>query len=128
MSIPEIAALDAALERAGEDVTLTRTVKRGGGTVVSSVVCRAAVRSVSAEQIAGTITLNDLTVVIGPTEILAAGWPGTDDAVPGGSTVDQRLPKTTDSMVVQGRARQVKVSKPVFVGGVWVRTDLVVAG
>ncbi|WP_377299675.1 hypothetical protein [Rhizobium sp. SGZ-381] len=128
MSAPEIAALDAALDRAGENVTLKRTVKRSGADVVASVTCRAAVRSVSADQIAGTIAVTDLAVIISPTQILAASWPGANDSIPAENLVDQRLPKITDKMVVQGRERQVKVSKPIYVGGEWVRTDMVVAG
>lgn len=123
-----IASLDSNLKAAGEDVMLRRTVKQGSSQVVVEVTCRAAVRSVSADEIAGTIAYNDLTVIISPTQIVNANWPGADGNIPAGNNVDQRLPKTTDKVVVQGRERQVKVSKPIFVANEWVRTDLVVAG
>ncbi|TWD58093.1 hypothetical protein FB480_101848 [Agrobacterium vitis] len=124
----EIAALDSSLARAGENVTLRRIVKRAGVDVPVDVVCRAAVRVVSADQIAGTITQNDLNVVMSPTQILAADWPGQNDSITSGNVVDQHLPKSTDKMIVQGKERQVRSAKPIYVGGVWVRTDMVVAG
>jgi len=124
----EIAALDDALALAGEDAILRRVVTRSNVKVNSDVTCRAAVRGVSAEQIMGTIAATDLNVILSPTQITAAAWPGQDDSTPGGSTVNQALPRITDFVVVQGKPRQVKVSKPIYVGGVWCRTDLVVAG
>lgn len=123
-----IADLDDALLASGEDVTLRRITKVGGNPVTKDVVCRAAVRSVSADEIVGTITQNDLRVIISPTQIIAAVWPGADEGTPAGSAVDQRLPRATDKFIVQGKERQVKVSKPIFVGGIWVRCNLVVAG
>ncbi len=124
----EIDALNRALANYGEDVVLRRTVKRSGSNVVAEVTCRAAVRAVSAEQIVGTITQNSLNIVMSPSEIVAADWPGADDNIIVGSAVDKHLPRTTDKMVVQGKERQVQAAKPIYVNGVWVRTDLVVAG
>lgn len=124
----EIVALDNSLARAGENVTLRRTVKRAGADVPVDVVCRAGVRPVSADQIAGTITQNDLNVIMSPTQILAADWPGQNDNITPGNVVDQHLPKSTDKMIVQGKERQVRSAKPIYVDNVWVRTDLVVAG
>lgn len=126
--IAEVFALDNALRRAGENVVLRRVVGKAPNASNVDVTVRAAVRSVSGDQIAGTITQNDMTVIVSPTDILAAQWPGgaVDGAVV--SDVDPRIPRTTDKMIVQGRERQVKLSKPIFVGGVWARTDLIVAG
>ena len=124
----EIAALDSALQRAGEDCTLRRVAGKSPNAVNVDVTVRAAVRTVSADQIAGTVAQNDLNVVISPSQILAAQWPGglRDGAVQ--SLADPRIPRATDFMVIQGRQRQVKAAKPIFVGGAWVRCDLVVAG
>jgi hypothetical protein len=123
----EIAALDAALARAGEDVVLRRVVKRSSVLVDADVTCRAAVRAVSAEQIVGRVTERSMTVILSPTQILAEGWPGVDEAVIS-STIDQSLPKETDKAVVQGREREILTSKPVYVGGAWVRHEMVVQG
>lgn len=124
----EIAALDNALQRAGEDVVLRRFAGKAPNAVNVDVTVRATVRTVSADQVVGTIVQNDLNVVISPSQIMAGQWPGglRDGAVQ--SAADPRIPRATDFMVIQGRQRQVRVSKPIFVGGVWVRTDMVVAG
>lgn len=124
----EIASLDSALARAGEDIILRRQVGKSPNVVNVEVTVRAAVRSVSADQVAGTIAQNDMTVVFSPSEILRGQWPGGVYDGPVKSPVDPRLPRTTDFVVVQGRQRQVKIAKPIFVGNVWVRTDMVVAG
>lgn len=124
----EIAALDDALERAGEDVVLRRFAGKAPNQVSVDVTVRAVVRTVSADQVVGTIVQNDLNVVISPSQIIAAQWPGglRDGAVQ--SAAAPRIPRATDKIVIQGRERQIRIAKPIFVGGVWVRCDLVVAG
>lgn len=117
-----IADLDAALLASGEDVVLRRKAPAGN----ADVGCRARVRGVNAQRVVGTITQNDLSVVISPSEITANGWPGADPPSPG--AVDPRLPRANDFMVVKGRERQVKFSDPIYVAGIWVRCNLVVAG
>lgn len=125
----EIAALDNALERAGEDVVLRRFAGKAPNQVSVDVTVRASVRAVSAEQIiVGTISQTGLNIVISPSQIMAAQWPGglRDGAVL--SSADPRIPRATDKIVVQGKERQIKVSRPIFVGGTWVRCDLVADG
>ncbi len=123
-----IARLDASLSRRGEDVVISRVVKRSGASVKVDVPCRALVRTVSADEVAGTIVQNDLKVTISPTQIAAAAWPGQDENAVAGSAVDPQVPRATDKIVIQGRERQVKVSKPILMANVWVRTDMIVAG
>ena len=117
-----IAQLDDMLLKHGEDVLLKRRVSGGPD---AEVTCRALVRGFKAEKIVGTITQLDLNVVISPTQILAAGWPG------GGAPsapADPSLPRVSDFMVIKGRERQVKMSDPIYLHGQWVRCNLVVAG
>lgn len=123
-----IARLDAALSRRGEDIVISRLVKRSAASVKVEVACRALVRTISADQVAGTIMINDLSVTLSPTALAAAGWPGQDDNVLPGGGVDPKIPRTTDKVVIQGRERQVKASKPILMANVWVRTDMIVAG
>lgn len=123
-----IAALDRQLAAHGEDIAITRVVKRDGVNVTESITCRAFVKSVSADEIAGKITAEDLKVIISPTQIVAAGWPGTDENIISGNNVDQRVPKSSDKVVVQGRPREIRAPKPKLMNGVWVRSDMVVAG
>jgi hypothetical protein len=98
-----IARLDAALARTGEDIV----VKRGASTVA----CRASVRGLRPEEVVGTATLADLSVVISPTGFGSYG-----------------LPRVNDKCVVKSKERQVKFVDPIYVAGVWVRCNLVVAG
>lgn len=123
-----IAALDRQLARHGEDIVISRVVKRGGVNVTVSVTCRAFVRAVSADEIAGKITVDDMKVIISPTQIIAAGWPGADENIVAGNAVDQRIPKSSDKVLVQGRPREIKAPKPKLLNGEWVRSDMVVAG
>lgn len=117
-----IADLDSALADSGEDATLRRKSNAGN----ADVACRVRVRGVNAQRVVGTITQNDLSVVISPTEILAAGWPGVDPPAPG--AIDPRLPRANDFMVVKGKERQVRFSDPIYAAGQWVRCNLIVAG
>lgn len=123
-----IERLDASLSRRGEDIVISRVVKRSGASVKVEIPCRALVRTVSADEVAGTIVQNDLKVTISPTQIAAAGWPGQDENVVAGSAIDPRMPRATDKLIIQGRERQVKASKPILMANVWVRTDMIVAG
>ncbi|MGV1867220.1 MULTISPECIES: hypothetical protein [unclassified Rhizobium] len=123
MLTPEqiIGDLDAFLLESGEDAIMRRVA----GSVKADVAVRARVRGVNAQKVVGTITATDLDVVISPTQILAAGWPGETQQ---DGAADPRIPRINDSMVVKGKQRQVKLSDPIFVGGAWVRCNLVVAG
>ena len=91
-------------------------------------MCRARVLGVRAEQVVGTIAVSDLSVIISPTQILAAQWPGGQIDAPVQDKADPRVPRSTDFMVIKGKQRQVKFSDPIFVGGEWVRCNLIVAG
>jgi hypothetical protein len=117
-----ISQIDDQLLKHGEDIVLRRRVSGGPD---AEVTCRALVRGIKAELIVGTITQLDLNVIISPTQILAADWPGGD---PSSGPVDPRLPRVSDIVVIKGRERQVKMSDPIFLHGVWVRCNLVVAG
>lgn len=122
-----ISRLDAALSRRGEDVTLSRVVKRGASNVTATVTCRASVRAVSSEDIStGAMKATEYHVVISPTEIMAARWPGQNDNDQAG--INAHVPMVTDVATIQGEPKQVVAAKPIYVGGEWVRADLVVAG
>ena len=122
MPAAEVIALDEALVRAGEDILIRRQVNG----VPVDVTCRAAVRGVRPEQIVGTIAATDLQIVISPTQILAMPWPDATPPVAG--QADPHIPRITDIAVIKGKQRQVKFSDPIFVGGEWVRCNLIVAG
>lgn len=124
----EVDALDNALLRAGEDIILRRVAGTGNNQAIIDVACRATVRGVRAEEVVGTITMADLAVIISPSEILNAQWPGGQRETVVQDKADPRVPRSTDFMVIKGKQRQVKFSDPIFVGGEWVRCNLIVAG
>jgi hypothetical protein len=122
-----ISRLDGSLARRGEDVVLTRMVKIAGSMVAVSVTCRASVRAVKATELDDNMKLTDLALVISPTQILAANWPGVDELTPSGSGVDQHVPRITDQISVQGKSGNIVLVKPIRLAGTWVRCDLVVS-
>lgn len=125
----ERAALDAALLAAGEDIVLRRQVASGSNFANIDVDCRARVDTVGADEITGTIAVSDLKIIMSPTEILAAQWPGGVPVYPVTNVSDPRVPRITDFVIARGKTRQVKVVDPKFIGAEgWCRINLVVAG
>lgn len=114
----ERGALDAALASVGEDVLLRRQTTVGVTVTNVDVTCRARVDTVGAEEIAGTIAVSDLKIIISPTEIMGALWP---------DGVTAANPRITDFVVARGKQRQIKVVDPKFTPD-WCRINLVVAG
>lgn len=125
----ERAALDTALAAAGEDIVLRRQIASGQNVANIDVECRARVDTVSADEIAGTIAVSDLKIIMSPTEILAAQWPGGVPVYPVSNASDPRIPRITDFVIARGKVRQVKMVDPKIIGAEgWCRINLVVAG
>lgn len=122
-----ISALDAALLASGEDVILRRTV----GLSNIDVACRARVDAATTEQVEAGILATDLNIIMSPTQINNAGWPGvTSPGVPP-FNVDQRVPRagSVDKVLLRGFApRAVSFSDPKFINGELVRINLRVTG
>ena len=122
-------ALDAALLDAGEDIIVRRQIAAGTNIANIDVTCRARVDTVGANEIAGTIAVSDLKIIMSPTEILAAQWPGGVPAYPVSNASDPRIPRITDFVVARGKQRQVKMVDPKIIGvDGWCRVNMVVAG
>lgn len=118
-----IASLDRALANKGEDVIL----RRGLGTqqVPVDATVRAFVRGLRPEEIVGSLTQTASKVILSPTDIERAQWPG---AQAGTVVGDPRVPRKGDKVVIQGRARAVEFADPVYVNGALVRVNLFVLG
>lgn len=116
--------LDALLAEHGEDVTLRRLV--GTNQVPIDCDCRAFVRRYDPSQLAGTIMQGDAMVIISPTDIDEAQWPGGQPTPV--ALTDPRVPKIADQVIIQGRARSVVGTAPIFVGSELVRINLQVRG
>jgi hypothetical protein len=122
-----IAALDRALGEAGEDVALRRIVGTGANTANVDVTCRALVRSVKPEEIVGTIVQTDQMVILSPSDIDRAQWPGGQPDTPG-LKPDARIPRVNDKVVVQSKVRNITLAKPIVMEGVLVRVELIAGG
>lgn len=122
-----IASLDAHLRARGTDVTLRRVTGSAPSTTNHDVNVRAAVRSYTAEELVGDVKQTDSHVIISPTQILAAGWPGTGE-VASATVADPSLPRRLDKLVIAGRVRAIEAVDPIYVNNELVRVEMRVLG
>lgn len=116
----EIDALNRGLRRSGQPVTLRKVT----GTTVQTftdVVCKAVVRGYAPHELIGGINLNDSFVILSPTEITAAVWPG-----PQGAGADIRIPSRNrgDLILIAGVWRTVQAGVGIYMGSNLVRIEL----
>lgn len=123
MQPAEIAQLDRALAKNGSTIVLRRYA--AGNSARFDVTVKASVRPVKAEEIVGSITQTSMTVILSPTEMTRAQWPGYQTGVTG---PESRMPRTGDKAVIDGRERNIQFVKPIYVADVLVRIELNVAG
>lgn len=122
-----IASLDNALADAGEDIILRRTV----GPINIDVTCRARVDAASAAQIAAGILATDLNVIISPTQINNAQWPGGTIPQLPPFDVDQSIPRAgvTDKVLMRGlQPKAINFIDTLIIGGEVVRHNMRVTG
>lgn len=130
MSIAEscIADLDAALAATGQTVKLRRlTAGPNGVQIPFSVDCAASLSDLDptpSELIAGITQARHL-VVLSPTEITRAGWPGPTTKP---TTLDPRIPTVNDKVIIGGRTYNIESSIGKSPTGVLVRIELKVKG
>lgn len=128
-----IAALDSGLAVAGEDIILRRIVGTAPNQANIDVVCRARVDAATTQQIAAGISANELNVILSPTQINKAQWPGGQVPALPSFNVDQRVPRAglTDKVILKTRGdapRAVTFSDPKFIDGELVRINLRISG
>jgi hypothetical protein len=126
-----ISALDNALAQAGEDIILVRYVGAAPNQTDVRVTCRARVDAATVQQIAAGIPATELNIVMSPTQINNAQWPGGQIPALPPFNLDQRIPRagTTDKVLMRGQApRAVTFADPKFIGGELVRINLRVSG
>jgi hypothetical protein len=113
----EIDALDQALAAAGQTVALTC---RNPSVTLTDIP--ASVRGYSPQELTSNITQQDSKVILSPTQINNATWPGTQ--VPG--TPDIRIPNKNrgDTCTINGVARTVQAGVGIYVKDVLVRIEL----
>ena len=124
--IPEVAALDRAIARTGETVTLRRTT---GTTpqVNYDVILSALVRGYKAsELISGSgIVQGDALVSLSPSGLDRAQWPGGQAPNTAG---DVRVPRVGDKIIRQGKTTAVQSANPFYVRGELARIEVQIRG
>ena len=115
-----IASLDRQLAAHGQDITLRRV----GSPNVDATV-RAFVREYKARELTEEVVQGDTEVVVSPTSVLAASWPG---ALAQSDGTDIRVPRKGDKVIIAGRLRTVQAPAPVYIGATLVRINLQVRG
>jgi hypothetical protein len=89
------------------------------------VTCRARLDGVNSNQDhpAG-VRLSEFLLIISPSEINAAQWPG--ESVPVPASFDPRIPRANDTedVMLRGQARVITLCDPKVINGELVRIDL----
>ncbi len=112
-----ISALDRHLAAGGQDAVLRRWTGSGSARAPIDVPVRVRAQDYRVEELVGGIEQGDTRVILSPSQILAAGWPGP-----------QGWPRNGDAIVIDGRERSIISAPPQVVNGVVVRFDMVVRG
>ena len=125
------AQLDRRLAQRGEPVFLRRQVNAGAANSYVQIRIPAIVRTLTVEQLIGSITQTNFFIILSPTEILKQQWPGGKaasivTAITGAT--DIRIPTTTDTCFVRGAQKAVQRVAPVFDRGECIRIELSVLG
>jgi hypothetical protein len=125
----EIRELDASLAADGLWIELQRLI--GTQLIPIRCTCRAFVRGYAASEVTSIIAFTDSKVIISPTQIIRAGWPGPNNSATS-TKQDRRVPgppnNTTDRFVINGKPRTIASSLPIYLDGELIRIDMRVAG
>ncbi|MCK0198979.1 hypothetical protein MWN34_18940 [Ancylobacter sp. 6x-1] len=119
-----LAALDLWLAEFGSPVILRRVTWLDGVAVPADVEMPAMVRGYQPHELTGSTVQGDSSVLLSPTPIIKAGWPG----VPSADGTDVRVPVRGDKLVIAGRVRNIEAAAPIYVAGELVRIELQVSG
>jgi hypothetical protein len=125
-----MALLDRRLARRGETIYLRRTVGTANQSYVQCEL-KAIVRALTVEQLIGNITQQNYFLIISPTGIIKAQWPGGKTPAATGGIIapsDPRIPLTSDVVYVRGSQKAVQRVAPVFDRGACIRIELAVLG
>jgi hypothetical protein len=116
----EIDSLNRALRRSGQPVIL-RKVTGTTTQTFTDLPCLALVRGYTPQQLVGGILVQDSHVIISPTPINAATWPGPQT----GST-DVRIPSKSrgDIVIIAGANRAVQTAVGIYIGTNLVRIEI----
>lgn len=116
-----IDALDAGLAANGESVRLMRMATPPATGILMEVACMAVMRGYAPSEVAAGsgITQQDQVMIVSPSSLVAAGWPGA-----GLSPV----PRKGDRVVTATGVMAVQAASGISVGGELVRIEAQVRG
>jgi hypothetical protein len=127
-----LAQLNRRLKKRGEPVWFQRFTGTGANRPSVRAKVPAIVRALTAEQLIGAITQQNLFIIISPTHLFNdEKWPGGITPTVQNSVIeisDPRLPFTSDSLFCRGASRTIQNVKPVFDRGECVRIEINVLG
>jgi hypothetical protein len=128
---PLLSQLNRTLKRRGETVWLQRSTAANNTRVRAKVP--AIVQALTREQLIGSITQQNLFIIISPTYLYGISqWPGgfTPSLQTFGliTPTDARVPTTNDAIFVRGPQRAITNCKPVFVKDECIRIEITCLG
>jgi len=89
----------------------------GTSVTMHDVAVRIRADDYQPDELVGGIMQGETKVILSPTQILAAAWPGPQD-----------WPRIGDTIVIDGRERRILSAPPKQIDGTVVRIDMRVAG
>lgn len=116
----QIDMLDRFLATDGLQVRLSRSIDG----IPISVNCQAFVRKYKPEELTGTIIQGDSSMILSPTQIVAAAWPEAQPV----NTPDNRVPVVGDIVLFGGVPRAVRAATPAYNNGTLIRLDVQIRG
>lgn len=124
----EVHELDKSLAVDGEDFILRRIIGTTNQVNVDCP-CRGFVRRYQPhELIPGVIAQGDSQVIMSPTQIIVAQWPGGQAIGASDAALDHRVPRKNDKAVIQGKVRNIETAEPIYLANELVRIELTVRG
>jgi hypothetical protein len=116
--------LDQELAAEGSDAELVRVTGTTNQIRFTAAV-RAYARGYFPRELGNEIIQGDTKVIISPTDIERAQWPGAQVL---NSVGDNRVPRRGDKIVIQGRERMIMAATPFYIDGELVRLELQARG
>jgi hypothetical protein len=131
MKNPHLARLDRQIRLHGEEVQLIHTVGSSTQTNTRAQI-RGIVKTLGIEQIIAGITATNYMVIISPTDLRRAAWPGAV-AVAAASGIpisarDAVVPTTADKITFRGAQKAISKVDAIYDGDECVRIELTCVG
>jgi hypothetical protein len=131
MKNAQLARLDRQIRLHGEEVQVTRTTGSSTQTVTRANI-RGIVKTLGIQQLIAGITQTNYVVIVSPTDLRRAGWPGAiaPSAASGVSVSvkDPCIPIVNDRMIFRARTNTISKVDAIYDGDECVRIELSCTG